>query len=217
MAALAQANLADADLQKAKLQKVSLQQASLTGANLQQAFLIGAQLQQASLVNANLQEAFLQQANLQGGDLRQANLASANLQGANLQGAALPSLKNMSGANLLEANLQGIQLPEGENLHEVLLPSGLIPDSRETAPKPSLASRQTSVEIIAKESPTVKNSTGNSADTPASPTLPTYSRSLLGQRAGGLGLVQDINLERSQSDRQPTAELEQLALAQSAG
>jgi hypothetical protein len=156
----------------------------------------------------------LQQANLQGADLRQANLASANLQGANLQGAGLPSLKNMSGANLLEANLEGIRLPEGENLHEVILPCGLIPDSRDTAPKPSLASPQTSAHIIAKESQTVKNSTGNSADTPASPTLETYTPSLLGKRAGGLGLVQDINLEASQSDRQPTAELEQLALAQ---
>jgi hypothetical protein len=78
----------------------------------------------------------------------------------------------------------------------------------------SLASSQTTAEIIAKESQIVKNLTGNFADTPASPTLDTYSRSLLGKRAGGLGLVQDINLEASQSDRQPSAELEQLALAQ---
>ncbi|WP_017717286.1 pentapeptide repeat-containing protein [Kamptonema formosum] len=214
MAGLAQANLAEADLQKAKLQNASLQQASLTGANLQQAFLIGAELQQASLVSANLQDAFLQQANLQGADLRKANLASANLQGANLQGAALPSLKNMSGANLFEANLEGVQLPEGENLHEVLLPSGLIPDSRDTAPMQSLAAPPTSGDIIPKELQTVNNPTGTSPGTLASPTLGTYTRSLLGERAGGLGLVQDINLEGSQSDRQPAAEQEQLALAQ---
>ncbi len=192
MAALAQANLAEADLQKAKLQKASLQQASLTG--------------------ANLQEAFLQQANLQEADLRQANLASANLQGANLQGAALPSLKNMSGANLFEANLQGIQLPEGENLHEVILPNGLIPDSRDTAPKPSLATPQTSDGIIPQELQNVNKFTGSTAGTPASPSLQTYIPSFRGERAGGLGLVQDINLEAS--DRQPSAELEQLALAQ---
>lgn len=99
-------NLSGACLADAHLANVNLNRVDLTNAILTRATLYQVDLTNALLINANLHEAALPKAKLSFAFLNSADLSNANLATANLEGAIF-NVTNLDGTNFNHANLRG--------------------------------------------------------------------------------------------------------------
>jgi uncharacterized protein YjbI with pentapeptide repeats len=117
------ATLKNASLRDAKLFGANLRGATLYRANLENANLMKADLRKCNLIEANLENAGLKRARLEGADLWRANLQKAYLVEANLEDANL-ARANLSGANLTDANLRNTNLKGAVFDETTTLPDG---------------------------------------------------------------------------------------------